>query len=106
MNRRQLRVWRITAQNPAIDVPPQMASGRHCHRIEGQCENGNVVFLAEIPSGLGDGLGGFTGDRTGTVEAEQFASGGFGFDHPVGDEGEGVAGGEREGGFDVGERRW
>jgi hypothetical protein len=29
--------------------------------------------------------------------------GGFGFDDPVGDEGKGVAGGERESGFDVGD---
>ena len=49
-------------------------------------QHGDVVFLAELRGGVGDGVSGLGAERAGAIEAEELVAGVFGFDNAVGDE--------------------
>ena len=78
----------------------ELGSGGDAGGEAGDGEDGDVVLLAEGEGGV-DGLAGVgaVGDEVGeTVEAEEIAFGGAGFEEAVCIEGEAVADGEGEGG--------
>ena len=74
---------------------PHLGSG------EGEGKDGDVVFLAKLLCSAGDFFGRAAGDFLGAVEAVEFAARVVGFVDAVGEEGEGVAGGELKGGLGV-----
>jgi hypothetical protein len=67
---------------------------RHLSAGEGEGEDGDVVFLSEVLGAAGDFLGVEEGELGKAVEAVEFAGGGAGFGDAVGEEDEGLAGGE------------
>jgi hypothetical protein len=68
---------------------------------EGEGEDSDVIFLAEVLRGAGDLFCGLAADGAGAIETVEFALGVAGFDDAVGEEGEGVAGSELESGLGI-----
>src|SRR6185437_13538431 len=66
-----------------------------------QSEHGDVVFLAELLGGFGDGVGGLGAYLSSAVEAEELALSALCFHHPVREEGQPVLGREPKRGFAV-----
>ena len=88
-----------------MNRPQQRRSG-HSHmeqfrRGEGEGENHDIVLLPELLSGGSDLLGGLRADLARSIETEEFAGRGLGFDDAIGEEGEGVARSEVQGSFSV-----
>src|ERR1700742_1237894 len=68
---------------------------------EGQGKYGDVVILAELLCGFGDGAGGLRADGLGSVEAEELATFVRSFYDSVRNKGEAIVWIELEGGFGV-----